>query len=70
MSEHEVMNQREEARDLMIEGYIEMAEEGLKYAQDAFSLASETLLMYTRWDEEVTEHGSSGSSIDAHPPTI
>ena len=54
MSEREVINQTEEVRELMVAGYIEMAQEDLKYAQDAFSLASEPLLKYTRWDEEVT----------------
>ncbi len=49
----ELLEKEEKARvhALMAEGYQEMAEENRHLAQEAFALASETVLRDTRWDE-------------------
>lgn len=49
----ELLENEEESRiqALMAEGYREMGEENLRLAEEAFPLASETLLQHTQWDE-------------------
>ena len=43
--------ERAKVKALMAEGYQEMAEENRRLAEEAFPLASETILRDTRWDE-------------------
>lgn len=52
MNKPEGSNEPEEIQALMEEGYKEMAEENRSMAEEAFPLVSETVLKYTRWDEE------------------
>jgi metal-responsive CopG/Arc/MetJ family transcriptional regulator len=49
----DLLEKEEEARiqALMEEGYREMAEENQRLAEEAFPLASETVLRHTQWDE-------------------